>query len=100
MLAQICADALGMDMADVTVVTADTAGVEFGIGTFGSRITVNAGSSVHVAAGKVREKALKIASHLLAAAAEDLDIADGRIDRKSTRLNSSHSCAARMPSSA
>src|SRR3546814_13811511 len=55
MLAQICADALGMEMADVTVVPAATAGLEFGLGTFGSRITVHAGSSVPVPAGTVCE---------------------------------------------
>src|SRR3546814_9491890 len=46
-------------------------------------------------------KALDESSHTLLEAAEAQQAAErGAEDRKSTRLNSSHSCASRMPSSA
>jgi aerobic carbon-monoxide dehydrogenase large subunit len=77
-LAQICADHLGVRPEDVTVVMADTAAIPMGIGTFASRIAVNAGSSVHVAAAAVREKILTLAAHMLEAAAADLELEGGR----------------------
>src|SRR6185312_14388307 len=48
-LAQIAADQLGADYEDITVVTGDTAGIAFGMGTFAARTAVNAGSSAHLA---------------------------------------------------
>ncbi|MGH6619961.1 MAG: xanthine dehydrogenase family protein molybdopterin-binding subunit, partial [Alphaproteobacteria bacterium] len=79
MFSQIVADRLGVGPEKVTVTVGDSDGVAYGIGTFASRVAANAGSSAHVAAGKVREKAIKIASHLLEAAEEDLDLGDGRV---------------------
>ena len=81
-LAQLCADALGVDADSVAVELGDTGKIANGVGTFASRIAVNAGNSVHLAAAAVREKALKVAAHLLEAAEEDLDIEDGRISVK------------------
>ncbi len=81
-LAQICADQLGVEIHDVTVVTGDTAAIPMGIGTFASRIAVNAGSSVYVAARQVREKIVKLASHLLEAAPDDLELAGARVSVK------------------
>jgi carbon-monoxide dehydrogenase large subunit len=78
-LAQICADQLGVDIHDITVVTGDTAAISMGIGTFASRIAVNAGSSVYVAARQVREKIVKLAAHLLEAAPDDLGLEGGRV---------------------
>ena len=53
-LAQIAADELGAADEDITVVTGDTAGIAFGMGTFAARTAVNAGSSAHLAAKKWR----------------------------------------------
>ena len=78
-LAQICADQFGVGIGDVEVMLADTEIITNGIGTFASRITVNAGSSVHLAAMETREKASKIAAHMLEAAEEDLEFGDGRV---------------------
>ncbi|HEY5701230.1 MAG TPA: molybdopterin cofactor-binding domain-containing protein, partial [Gammaproteobacteria bacterium] len=78
-LAQICAGHLGVDPEDILIVTADTAGVPHGIGGYGSRQAVNAGNSVHLAALEVREKALKVASHMLEASEEDLTIEEGEV---------------------
>ena len=77
MLAQIVADQLGGDMANVTVVAGDTGTVPTGMGGSNSRQAVLAGTSAHSAAIKVRRKLLHVASHLLEAAEQDLDI-DGR----------------------
>jgi aerobic carbon-monoxide dehydrogenase large subunit len=77
--AQIAADALGIPLDWVTIVGGDTAAIPFGIGTFASRSAVNAGSSIHVAAGKVREKIAFAAAALLEAAAADIEIADGTV---------------------
>ena len=44
-LAQIAAEQLGVDYNDVTVVTADTATISLGMGSFAARTAVNAGSS-------------------------------------------------------
>ena len=78
-LAQVCAAQTGAAMDDIEVVTGDTGSVSLGLGAFASRQAVTAGSSVHLASVEVREKALKVAAHLLEAAEEDLEIADGRI---------------------
>src|SRR5215468_8149297 len=77
--AQIAADALGCDPADVTVVTGDTRRFNWGAGTFASRALVTSGNAVGVAARKVRHKALKIAAGLLEASPDDLEIANGRV---------------------
>jgi carbon-monoxide dehydrogenase large subunit len=63
--AQIAADELGVDINDVTVIHGDTAIVQYGIGTFGSRATAVGGTAVLNAIVKLKEKATKIAAHLL-----------------------------------
>ena len=78
-LAQVCADALGLDVADVRVVAGDTGAVALGLGAFASRQAVTAGSSVHLASVALRDKALTVAAQLLEAAREDLEIAGGRV---------------------
>ncbi len=78
-LAQITADQLGVDVSMVTVVAGDTSGVSLGLGGFASRQTVTAGSSVHLAAKAVAEKAKKVASHVLEADEGDLELKDGEV---------------------
>jgi aerobic carbon-monoxide dehydrogenase large subunit len=79
MLAQIVADQLGGDLANITVTAGDTDGIPLGIGGSNSRQTVTAGSSAHLAARKVRQKALKIGALLLKAQEQDLEIAGGEV---------------------
>ena len=81
-LAQVCADQLGVEVADITVVAGDTATIPLGLGGFASRQAVTAGSSVHLAAVAVREKVLAMASHMLEAAEQDLEITGGRVQVK------------------
>jgi len=77
MLAQVVAEQLGADLANITVTTGDTGTIAMGLGGSNSRQAVMAGSSAHAAAVKVREKALKVAAHALEAAERDLEI-EGR----------------------
>lgn len=77
--AQIGADALGVRLDDVEVVTGDTATIPFGIGTFASRVTANAGPSVLQAGAALKQKILAVAGHLLEAAPADLELRDGAV---------------------
>jgi len=77
-LAQVAADELGVPIVAVKVVYGDTRVAPFSImGTGGSRSAAMAGGAVTMAARGARERILDIASRLLEAAPEDLDIADG-----------------------
>ena len=78
-LAQVCADHLGVSPREVTVVGGDTAGIERGWGTVASRSAVVAGGAVAVAASAVRERALEIAGGLLEAAPADLEVRGNRV---------------------
>jgi carbon-monoxide dehydrogenase large subunit len=53
--------------------------VSLGLGGFASRQTVTAGSSVMLAAKAVADKAKKVASHVLEADENDLELADGEV---------------------
>jgi len=77
--AQVCADALGVDPDQVTVVTGDTRGLERGWGTVASRSAVVAGNAVRAAALVVRERLLRAAAEVLEVAEHDLVIAGGRV---------------------
>src|SRR5712671_6134956 len=76
--AQIAADELGVDLNDVTVIHGDTGVVQYGIGTFGSRATAVGGTAVFVAIQRLKEKAHKIAAHMLKADASSLAFEGGR----------------------
>ena len=78
-MAQIAAAQLGVSVDKVKVVAGDTSGVSLGLGGFASRQTVTAGSSVHLAAMAVADKAKKVASHILEAAEHDLELVDGEV---------------------
>jgi CO/xanthine dehydrogenase Mo-binding subunit len=77
--AQIVADQLGVDVADVEVTSGDTRKFQWGVGTFASRGAVTAGNAMAVAAGMVAEKAKKIAADHLEANPADLELVDGRV---------------------
>jgi len=76
-MAQICADTLGVDYRRVRVVAGQTDRIQYGIGAHASRASVMTGSATHIAALKVRAKALDVGAELLQAVAEELAIADG-----------------------
>ncbi|MCA6108283.1 xanthine dehydrogenase family protein molybdopterin-binding subunit [Bradyrhizobium cenepequi] len=77
--AQIAADALGVELNDVMVETADTSRFPLGMSTIASRIAVTAGSSVELAAQKVRAKAIAFASHKLEVGEQDLELEGGAV---------------------
>lgn len=83
--AQIAADELGVDLNDVTVIHGDTSIVQYGIGTFGSRATAVGGTAVFVAIQKLKEKANKIAAHMLQADASGVTFAEGRFSVQAAR---------------
>jgi aerobic carbon-monoxide dehydrogenase large subunit len=76
--AQIAADELGVSIDDITVVHGDTSIVQYGIGTFGSRATAVGGTAAFIAIQKLKEKASKIAAHMLGAEAERVTFREGR----------------------
>src|SRR3954468_5507509 len=73
-IAQICAETLGVDYRRVNVVHGQTNRIEHGVGAHATRATVMTGSATQVAALKVRELALDVASQLLQAPADELTI--------------------------
>jgi aerobic carbon-monoxide dehydrogenase large subunit len=75
--AQIVAEALGCEVTDVTVVTGDTGRFNWGAGTFASRALVTAGNAIGLAARAVRGKVVALASELLEASEDDLELANG-----------------------
>ena len=77
--AQIAADALGIEIEDVAVMFGDTSTSPFGMGTHASRSAIIGGGTVSLAANRVREKVLGVASRLLEVSPEDLEIEDGRV---------------------
>jgi aerobic carbon-monoxide dehydrogenase large subunit len=77
--AQIVADELGVALEDVEVVTGDTRRFAYAVGTFASRAAVTSGNAIHLAARKVRDKALRIASDALEVDPEDLELAEGQV---------------------
>ncbi len=81
-LAQICADALGVDYRRVRVVHGQTDRIAFGMGAFASRVTVMTGEATRIAAAKLRAKAIAAAADLLQSAPEALDVIDGKVVRK------------------
>lgn len=78
-LSQIVAEVFDVPMQSIRVVSGDTASFPHGIGTIASRITALAGSSLHIAAHRVKDKAKRVAAALLETAEADLEIKDGRV---------------------
>ncbi|MCY4548022.1 MAG: xanthine dehydrogenase family protein molybdopterin-binding subunit [Defluviicoccus sp.] len=77
MLAQICADRLGVDPGSIDVVMGDTGAMAIGIGASASRQAVNAGSSALTAAGEVADKLRSLAALRLEAAPDDIELVGG-----------------------
>ncbi len=76
-LAQLVADQLGVAPHDVRVVHGDTDRTPYGWGTFASRSLVISGGAAMLAAQKIREKLVVIASHVLEAAPGDIVLENG-----------------------
>jgi carbon-monoxide dehydrogenase large subunit len=76
--AQIVADNLGADFDRIVVHHGDTASTPFGRGTMASRGLAMGGAALMLSVGKVRDKAFRIAAHLLEASVDDVELARGR----------------------
>jgi carbon-monoxide dehydrogenase large subunit len=84
MFAQVVADQFGGDLNDIVVTTGDTAAIANGLGSFNSRLAVLAANAAHVAAIRVREKALAVASHMLKRPVAELEFESGAIQVRSS----------------
>ena len=85
-IAQICADALGVDYRRVRVVHGQTDRIAFGMGAFASRVTVMTGEATRIAATKLHDKAIAAAAALLQTTPDALDVVDGKVvSRKSAQ---------------
>jgi carbon-monoxide dehydrogenase large subunit len=80
--AQIVAEELGIPAAHVEVEEGDTDTAPYGLGTYASRSTPTAGAAGAMAARKIREKAKKIAAHLLEVSEDDLTWEPGKFSVK------------------
>jgi carbon-monoxide dehydrogenase large subunit len=77
-VAQVVADELGVGVDDVIVQHSDTLGTPFGYGTYGSRSTAVGTVAVYNSLQRIKDKAKKLAAHLLEAAVEDMVYEDGK----------------------
>jgi carbon-monoxide dehydrogenase large subunit len=82
--AQIVAEELGIPFDHIKVVEGDTDNTPYGLGTYASRSTPVGGAATAMVARNIREKARKIAAHLLEAAEEDLDWEPGKFTVRGT----------------
>jgi carbon-monoxide dehydrogenase large subunit len=80
--AQIIAEELGFPVQDIKIEYGDTDTAPYGLGTYASRSTPVAGAATSVAARKVRDKARKLAAHLLEASEDDLEWEPGKFSVK------------------
>jgi carbon-monoxide dehydrogenase large subunit len=81
-MAQVCADGLGVDYRRVRVTHGQTDRIAYGIGAHASRATVMTASATHNGAVKLRAKALDMAAELMQAPADALDVFDGKVMRR------------------
>ncbi len=88
-MAQIFAQALGIDYQRVRVIHGQTDRIPYGIGAHASRATVLTGNAVNATAQKLREKVLTYASELLQTPSTELDIRNGEVIVRSRAMGAS-----------
>jgi CO/xanthine dehydrogenase Mo-binding subunit len=89
-MAQICAETLGVDYRDVTVVHGQTVRIARGMGAFASRVTVMCGEATRRASAMLRER-------LLQAAAEQMQTDDAALTIRGREIVRSDSPGPSMP---
>ncbi|MGY4290091.1 CO/xanthine dehydrogenase Mo-binding subunit [Bradyrhizobium sp. LM2.7] len=77
-LAQIVADDLGARFEDVRVIQGDSDEVPMSTGTYASRSAVLGGGAAKHASKILQEKIKRVASHLLEAGADDIEVTEGK----------------------
>jgi carbon-monoxide dehydrogenase large subunit len=80
--AQLAADYIGADYDRVVVHHGDTSNTPQGHGTMGSRGLAVGGAALVLSLNKIKERASRIAAHLLEAAIEDIELVDGKYQVK------------------
>ena len=80
-IAQVCADALGVNYSDIKVVHGQTDRIDKGMGAFASRVTVMCGEATCLAASKLRQQVVLLAAELMQTKPELLTISDGMVVR-------------------
>jgi len=75
--AQLTADELGVDIDDILVIRGDTAIVQYGIGTFGSRATAIGGTALYFALQDLKDKVKKFGAMLLES--NDVSYSSGQV---------------------
>src|SRR5438874_3346683 len=93
--AQIVAEELGIPASQVQVEEGDTDTAPYGLGTYASRSTPTARAAGAMAARKIREKAKKLAAHLLECSPDDLVWEPGKFSVKGApdRFKTIQDCA-------
>jgi aerobic carbon-monoxide dehydrogenase large subunit len=80
--AQIVAEEIGIQPEDIKVMHGDTDNTPYGLGTYASRSTPVSGAATAMVTRRVREKARKLAAHLLEVSEEDIEFEAGRFSVK------------------
>jgi carbon-monoxide dehydrogenase large subunit len=75
--AQIVAEEIGIQPEHIKVMHGDTDNTPYGLGTYASRSTPVSGAATAMVTRRVREKAMKIAAHLLEVSEEDVEFHAG-----------------------
>jgi aerobic carbon-monoxide dehydrogenase large subunit len=77
-MAQVAASELGVPVEDVTVEFGDTLGTPFGYGTYGSRSGAVGAVAVYNALQRIKQKARRVAAHMLEVDPDDVEFEGGR----------------------
>ena len=77
--AQLVSSELGIPVEDIDVIHGDTSQIQMGRGSFGSRSAAVGGGAIHMSTQKIKEKAKKLAAHILEASEEDIEFEDGKL---------------------
>ena len=77
--AQVVSSELGIPIEDIDVVHGDTSQIQMGTGTFGSRSAAVGGGAIYMSTQKIKQKAKKLAAHILEAAEEDIVCEEGKL---------------------
>jgi aerobic carbon-monoxide dehydrogenase large subunit len=80
--AQIVGEELGLDPQNIMAEEGDTDTAPYGLGTYASRSTPTAGAAIAVAARRIRDKARRIAAHLLEVGEADVEWKDYKFQVK------------------
>ncbi|MEV4364973.1 xanthine dehydrogenase family protein molybdopterin-binding subunit [Nonomuraea sp. NPDC049625] len=81
-MAQIVADRLRLDIAQVKIHQGDTDRVPYGFGTFASRSATIGGSAVARAASALGDRLLRLAAYLLDTTGDDVELHEGSVRRR------------------